>query len=247
MGVKVVANDIIAPWNSRVIPPVTRGLRGWFTFDTDAGRFKLNRAIGGTDAVMVGTPVAYSTHGRFKGGVNYLQTNIEETDEQTILVVGKAVALPASSADGAFYVGNYNGNSKTPGYTGSAFGTSIFHQSPTTLTAGAGRDNGSGVATSGQIGLTVTPTSWALRAMRTKSLVPTDIYNLTTGAKASSSNALARVLAESNYRIGSATTLFSGEVDISAVAIYDKYLSDDEIAQVATAMRRRMTRLGITV
>lgn len=247
MGVKIVAEDAVGPWHSKVVPPVTRGLRAWFTFDTDSSRFKFNRAIGGSDAVMVGNPTAFTTHGRFKGLTNYLQTPIEETDEQTIIVVGKAVVAPTGTADGAFYAGNYTGNSKTPGFTGNAFGASLYHQSATTQTGGSGRDNGAGGITSGQISLNAAPLNWAIRAMRAKSLVPTDNYNLTLGTKATGTSSTARVLADSNHRIGSSNSVFAGEVDISCVAIYASYLTEGEIAQVAAVMRKRMERLGIIV
>ena len=35
MGLKLISKGSVAPWNSTVIPAVTRGLEGWFTFDTD--------------------------------------------------------------------------------------------------------------------------------------------------------------------------------------------------------------------
>lgn len=247
MGLKLIANDVLSPWHTKVVPPVTRGLEGWFTFDSDASRFSFNRAIGKSDAAVVGAPVAYATHGRFKGLTSYLQTAIEETDEQTLIVVGKSVVAPTGAADGAFYVGNYQGNSKSPGYTGAAFGTSIFHSASTAVTGGSSRDNGSGGISSAQVLLTGTPTTWAIRAVRTKSGVPTDVYNLTAGTKASSSSALARVIADTKHRIGSATGSFSGEVDISSVAIFSKYLAEDELFQLASVMRKRMARLGISV
>lgn len=248
MGIKLISSDTVAPWTSKVVPPVTRGLEGWFTFDTDSSRFGFNRAIGKSDAAVVGSPTAYSTHGRFKGLLNYLLTQIDETDEQTIIVVGKSVAAPTGAADGAFYAGNYTGNSKTPGYTGNAFGTSLYHQGATTLTAGAGRDNGSGVPTSASVTLTGgAPTSWAIRALRTKTGAPTEAHNLTAGTKSVGASSLTRVLADSKFRIGSATTSFAGEVDISCVAIYSKFLTEEEMAQIAATMRKRMARLGVTV
>ncbi len=48
-------------------------------------------------------------------------------------------------------------------------------------------------------------------------------------------------------RIGGASSTFGGEVDISAVAIYSVALTDAEMALVAEAMRKRTTRLGISV
>jgi hypothetical protein len=49
------------------------------------------------------------------------------------------------------------------------------------------------------------------------------------------------------FQIGSGSAAFGGEVDISAVAIYSRVLNDTELNEVATAMRKRMLRLGINV
>lgn len=252
MGIKLVANDTVAPWYSKIIPPVTRGLEGWFTFDTDPSRFALNRAIGKPNAQLAGSPVAFSTHGRFKGLANFLQTDIAETEGQTIIVVGKAVKdVPASPAqsDMAFFAGNYLGPVVTPGYTGSAFGASLFFNAAGSMTGNGTRDNGSGAATSDSVILTgETQTSWAIRAMRSgPSGVASKAFNLTRGVSREGNSLASRVLASTKHRIGSPTSGFSGEVDISAVAFYSVALTDAEIAQVAIAMRRRMARLGISV
>jgi hypothetical protein len=249
MGILLISNNTQAPWNSKVVPPVTRGLEGWFTFDTDVSRFALNRAIGKADAAVIGSPTAYATHGRFQGRFNFLQTPIAESDEQTLIVVGKSVNAPTGSGDASMLVGNFTGTSATPGLTGGASGTNIYLRTSTKVTGGAGRDNSAGgiindaAETTGML-----PTAWAIRAVRTKTGVPTKVYDLTAHVSAESSNSLTRGLSNTMFRVGSGTsTDFAGASDISAVAIYSKYLTDDEINLIAATMRKRMARLGIAV
>lgn len=252
MGIKLIAKDTVAPWNSKVIPPVTRGLEGWFTFDTDASRFSRNRAINKPDAEVIGAPMAFSTHGRFKGLLNFLKTQIPDSVEMTILVIGKAVSTPPTAPGGGpdspFYAGGFTGNSVDPTVPGAGYGVSLFHGAGDSLTGNAGRVNGAGTGTtSGASNLSgEVPTTWGLRAVRASNII-TESFNLTRNAKASSSTVTRRVLSDSVVRIGGASSTFGGEVDISAVAIYSVALTDAEMALVAEAMRKRTTRLGISV
>jgi hypothetical protein len=254
MGIKLISNNTLAPWNSKVVPPVSRGLEGWFNFDTDAGRFGFNRALGKPDASIIGAPVAFATHGRFKGLSNYLQTKIAETDEVTLIVVGKAAApIPAGASTSGdettpYYVGNYRGASVTPGVVGTSFGTSLYHVATASLTGGASRNNGSNLPTSAIRSLTgETPTDWAIRVLRVKSGVPLEVRNMTKGTSAVGADTNPRVLTDTAYRIGSGTSVFGAEVDISAVIIHSVMLTDDELAKQVEIVRKRMARLGIIV
>lgn len=252
MGVQLIANDTVAPWYTKVIPPVTRGLEGWFTFDTDSSRFGFNRALDKGNAEIVGAPVAYPTHARFKGLSNFLLTDIAETDAMTILVLGKAVAaIPAGAsisgdANTPYYVGNRNGAVVTPGYSGKSGGVSLYHVLPENLTVSGPRDNGAGGASltaSNLVG--EVPVSWGIRGVRTQSGAPTRAMNLTRNLYQDGSSVAGRVLNGAKLRIGDGAGNFGAEVDISAVAIYSVALSDAEIAMVAGAMRKRAQRLGI--
>lgn len=252
MGIKLIAKDTVAPWNSKVIPPVTRGLEGWFTFDTDASRFSRNRAINKPDAEVIGAPVAFSTHGRFKGLLNFLKTQIPDSVEMTILVVGKAVATPPNAPGGGpdtpYYAGGFVGQSVDLTAPGLGYGISLFHGTPDSLTGNGGRLNTAGTGpTSASATLTgEVPTNWGLRSVRASNTL-TETFNLTRNVKLAGSVTTRRVLSDSVIRIGGASQTFGGEVDISAVAIYSAALTDAEMALVAEAMRKRTTRLGISV
>lgn len=253
MGTQIIDNGSPVAWNQKLVAPVNRGLEGWFQFDTDAARFGFNRALNKSNAAMIGLPVAYATHGRFKGLSNYLQTPIGETEEMTFLVVGKAAAAIPAGASGAgdantpFYVGNYRGMSKTSGYAGAVLGTNLFHVGAATVTGQGARSDGAGGVSNGNVSLTgEAPVNWAIRGIRVSN-GETKVFNLTSGTSLVIANTASRILADTNIRIGSGTQNFGAEVDISAVVIASVAWTDSEIQAVATKMRNRMLRLGIVV
>lgn len=248
MGLKLISPGSLAPWYTKVIPPVTRSLEGWFCFDTSLERIGYNRAPGKGNAKLVGIPTVFATHARFKGGSNYLETLIAETEQFTILVVGKVPGALGGTGKptAAPYVGNYAGQSNSSLGNG---GACIYHQTDATLGGQAWRVNAEGTGnTSSQATMADVPTTWALRALRSSGAAGTKVMNLTTGVRSNQSLATQRVTSSSPLRIGGVYgTTFLGETDISHVAIYSAALTDDEITQVAAVMKKRMARLGIAV
>lgn len=248
MGLKFISNDSVAPWNSKVVPPVTRGLEGWFTFDTDVNRFSFNRAIGKPNASIQGAPVAFATHGRFKGMTDFITTQIPETDEFTFIAVGKALVAPTGNLDGVALVSSYLGDPVAAGITGFPPGASLFLRSAAGGTGSVSRSNGSNATVADMIGLpSGSPTSWRILACSGRSGEATKVYDLTNNTAATGSDVRARVLNNRMARIGSAYKDFLGESDISVVAIFSKVLSKAEIDATAAIMRIRMSRLGIVV
>ena len=254
MGTQIVANGVDAPWYTKKIPPVSRGLEGWFEFNTDAARFGFNRALGKDNAIIVGGPVAFATHGRFKGLANYIQTQIVETTQLTIVVVCKAVnAIPAGAngtgdANTPFYAGNHRGESMTPGYTGSIYGSAIYGVLPTSTSGGSSKDNGSGGVTSYSVALAgETPTNWAIRTLRIGPSSTDSVINSSRNAQADRTQPTTRVLSSNKMRVGSGTTGFEAEVDIAGAAFYSVALTDDELGKVVANWRQQMARLGIIV
>lgn len=253
MGMNFYTNDSVAPWYTPVRPPVKRGLEAWFNFDTDAARFYRNRAQNKPDADMIGSPVAFSAFGRFKGLSNFLQTKVPESDEMTLIVVGRAAhPVPGGSTVGdentPFYVGNYRGQAISAGVEGTSYGTNLFHVSPTTLVGGSSRKTDTGVATSAQFSLpNEVPTDWGIRVLRTSSAKGMTVQNITKGTTAHSPDVRQRVLTDTLFRIGGGTYGFAAEVDISAVIMHSVWLSDLELNQQIALPRARMARLGISV
>jgi len=246
MGIKLVSPGALAPWYTKVIPPVSRGLEGWFCFDTAIERVGFNRALGKSNAKVIGAPVVFSTHARFKGGSNYLETAIAETPDLTIIVVGKASGpLGGTGTSTAVpYVGNYGGASN-----GLSGGVELYHITDSTLTGQANRLNSAGDgSTSASAQIADVAANWGIRCLRTSVAGGTQAWNLTTNVKGSQPLATSRLLASVPLRIGGTyATTFTGESDISHVAIFSVYLNDEEVALVAASMRKRMSRLGVSV
>lgn len=256
MGVLIVAQDALASPNSKIICPVQRGMRGYFTTDGDVSRFAVNRAPGRPNGVVVGNPIAFPTHGRFKGNSNFLQTPIAEEASMTMIVVGKAVApVPdgsnaAGDANTPMYAGNFRSETNTPGYTGVSGGVALGHVASNTLTSYGARDNGSGGHSSSpfSVGGDV-PTSWGIRAVRVRQNGATTIQNVTLGIRNDSISTTQRVLNGLRMRIGSGggSSGFAGEVDISMAIMANVAWTDAELALVVEQIRARMSRLGIAV
>lgn len=246
MGIKLISPGSLAPWYTKVIPPVSRGLEGWFCLDTAIERIGFNRAIGKANAKVVGVPVVYATHARFKGGLNYIETTIAETAEFTIFVVGKAAgALGGTGTSTAVpYVGNYGGASN-----GLSGGVELYHITDSTLTGQANRLNSTGDgSTSASAQISDVAANWGIRCLRSSVAGGTQAWNLTTGVKGNQPLSTNRLLASVPLRIGGTyASTFNGESDISHVAIYSVALTDEEITAIAAAMRKRASRLGINV
>lgn len=248
MGLKLTSPGALAPWYTKVIPPVIRNLEGWFCFDTALERIGFNRAPGKGNAKLVGNPTVFGTHARFKGGANYLETLIAESVKFTVLVVGKTPGPLGGTGTptAAPYVGNYAGASSNPLGSG---GMCLYHQTDTTLGGQAWRVNSTGDGTtSSQATANDTSSAWGLRVLRSDGVNGTKVMNLTTGISSNQPLATTRITATSPLRIGGVYgTTFLGETDISHVVVFSDALTDDEINQVAAVMRRRMARLGILV
>ncbi|MFJ2445150.1 hypothetical protein [Pseudomonas sp. NPDC087626] len=245
MGAAIITDGAITP-TLKVIANVDRGLEGWFEFDTSVSNFNLNRAPNKPNAVIIGSPSAYSSHGRFKGLTNFIQTPIGDSDEVTIIVVARTVLTPTGNADGSILVGGYTGTSVTSGITGSAAGANIYLANPTSATGSASRNDGAGVATAaGVSGNGIIPTSWAIRSVRAKTGSPTILTDHTAGLSFTGTSILQRALNGNKYRIGSGTSSFIGECDISMAAIFSAYHSDAELQANLDMIRLRLTRIGI--
>lgn len=255
MGLKLTSNDTIAAWNMVFVPPVVRGCLAWFDFDTDASRFGFNRIIGSAAAQVVGAPIAFPTHARFKSLTNYIKTPIRESMSQTIIVVGRAVNPVGNEVGGGpnspYYAGNFAGNLVNPpaGVTGNGFGSSLYHGSPTGLHGSGTRVNSTGNGSTSSLATLETdvPQEWAIRAVRVDAAGVTTVFNLTRGLKNDGAAATPRILTDSNILIGGAHKTFSAEVDISSIAFYEEALTDEKIYKIAAVMRMRATRLGIPV
>lgn len=252
MGVVIVSPNTRAPWNTKILSPVTRGLEGWFECDTDIARLGFNRAPSKPNAKIVGSPVVSSQSVKFKGLSNYLDTSIAETADMTIIVVGKStneVPAGASSTGDAntpMYAGTYIG--PAVGVSGNSSGVSLYHVVNNSVYGVAARDNGSGAPTGAQIAAPDVANVWGLRAVRTGNGAQTQVQNLTTGTTASNAaNTNNRIVTTNTLRIGSGYRDFGGEVDISQIIVFSVRLTDEELDLMAAFMRKRAASIGLSV
>lgn len=250
MGTKITSVGTRAPWNSRILPPVTRNLEFWFDADTEARRAAFNRAIGKAAGVVTGTPVAAASYVSMSPASGYVATQAQEAIECTVFSLAKA----QSAAAAAMMVCSYSSAVNTalaPGYAGTSFGISIYGTNAGDMLWGACRDNGSGGLTSGGTSIPGSKKSneWAIRVLRVTAAKTTG-YDKTVGASRDATTANTRVPAVDPIRVGSAVgasnqALYPGVVDTSQAIYYSAALTDAEIDQVVEVMRKRAARLGI--
>ena len=249
MGTTITAKGSLAPWNSVKESPVSRGLELWAEFDTDVSRFSFNKADGKAPMVVHGIPQAFPSHARFKGGLNFMQTDVTETPSMTILVLCKTAILPTTVAEGSMIVGGWKGPTVTPGFTGDASANMYVQTAIASVSASASRDNGSGGTTPGGGSVAGTPANqWAWRAMRAASGQPTLIDDLTAGTKNVGSNLATRVTSANKLRVGSSfiPADYLGECDVSCVMVFSEYLTDAELQSLLKVGRIRGQRVGIS-
>jgi hypothetical protein len=252
MGTKIVARGSLAPWDSKVVVPVNDKLEGWFTFDTDARRLAVNRAIGKPNGSVSGTPTIFPGYARFTGKSNWVQTEIDETEDMTMIVVCRAVApvgTPAENATNPFYVGNYDTPPKDTSLPFSTlYGASIYTGFTQSITATGTRytdANQTAITSAGAAVAGAPETNWALYSSVISDANGTTSKNHTTGISAHQNNHSKRLVGSRKMRIGSAYRDFGGQCDISFVGFYSKALSPDELERVIVPIRKRLARLGI--
>ena len=246
MGTKITSVGTRAPWNSRILPPVTRNLEFWFDADTEARRAAFNRAIGKADSGITGAPTAAATHVSMSPSVGYVRTGVQEPLEFTAFVLAKAQSASQSTMFVASVSSAVN-QVLAPGYSGGSFGMSIYGNASGTVTFAACRDNGSGVLTSAGLTLpgSLASTEWAIRVLRVKANQTTN-FDKTAGVSAVNANVNTRVPATYPIRVGAPVSgTHPGIADVSQAILYSAALTDDEIDKVVDVMRKRAARLGI--
>lgn len=249
MGIQIISQGGVAPWNTKILAPAMDALEGWFDIDTSAEHAAFNRAPGKSNADIIGSPVFTATGGRFTSRVNYLQTRIAEMLYPTVIVLGRAVNEVTSGDNGFFYASTNTGPSADPDVVSNGVaGMSLLVNNPNSVTMNGSLKNGTNqsLASSG-VTQGAPHTEWGYRMGRISSVEIT-VANLTTGVSASAPITLPRLCTTNNIRVGSnfVGTAYNGLVEISSVAIYSRALTDTEVAGVVAMMRNRASRLGIS-
>lgn len=237
MSTVITSQNSNAPWYSKVVPPVARGLAGWYCADTASGRAAFNRVLDRPNGTIAGAPVPSANSVKFVGNSAYIETGIAETAEMTIIALLKT-QNPVSAAAQVYAVSSY---------ASPDIGLSLYSNVAGFLVGAAARTNGSGGQISGAATIAAPDQTWVLASL-TVSAAQTKLRNLTAGTSALGSSSASRVVAGAGLRIGSSRTAGganAGEINISHAIVYTAALSDEEIDQIAVLMRKRAMRLGI--
>lgn len=165
----------------------------------------------------------------------YVQTDITETNDMTIIAVYEQ---PTTVANSAMIASTHEGDS-------SAFGLGLYATQGVVKFLATQR-NSSGSTTAG--GKDTPASGWTI-AVGKVSGATNSVQNLTTGTK-SSTTYVSRVLGDNpqKIRIGASyKPSFTTSVKIMAVVIFDRALSDSETNTVADVLRRYAAKHNVTV
>jgi len=217
-----------------IFPPVALGLSGYWELQGTIDRARLNVATG-VLASVVGSPVVEADGVTLSGYANYLVSDVSETDGMTVLVVGKVVTPLTSGPPlgaGAMLVSNFNGG-------GTANGFSLL------AAPGVAADPGglvqcyafeTSLASNAVCQETALRGAWRVLAGRASAAVKPYVADLTVGLSAQASGAgIGRWKNASPLALGSSyRNDWTGSVKLLRVAVYNRALSDAELATMRT-------------
>lgn len=208
--------------------PVTRGLKYWGIFGGDAERTARNYAPGGTDGVVVGSPVYHDGYVEFDGGQSFVQTGVDDAEKVSIFYIGKQGTVTS------YFVSNSQGPAVLDPARNS-LGLSVHGSTDLRLFSAQVT---AGVSSNAQIVLTPTMTDWmAVEAHASNTLRL--LKNMTTGAIVNpATTARTRDLGVSKFRIGSSVSSDNGISHMAMAAIYTGVdLTTDERAAIYAKMK----------
>ncbi len=234
----IIETDATVDYSGEIVTPVIQAL-GFYEPGGDAASSLRNLARPALPALL--------TSGAFTGGAGYMtlggnaidariDTQIGEPDAMTIFCVSRQ----ASSGD-VRVVSDYNTNS----------GVAVRYSSGNRLFFLIGDGSGAGTSYSGYAALP--DAGWVLWCLTVPKAGEglARLTDLTRGSPVTISiSSAARAKSSSTFRLGAnPTPTVGGTVDVALTAIYDRVLTDAEIAEVAAFIRAEMaiTLPGVTV
>jgi hypothetical protein len=194
--------------------PVWGGLAGAFLFKK--GLSAENKVPDSVAAAIVGTPTSGAGFASFTG-TSYLQTEIPDGSEMTIIVGCRNVSGPVA------YAGNYMG--ATLG------GQTIFSGA---LKTGISVNGARGAGADGQAALTELPVGWGCYAARIPAVGKNEVHDMFRGTKVLSAGSGNHIISAEKIRVGSAKTagFEAGACDLSFALIYNRAVSDAELTSI---------------
>jgi hypothetical protein len=235
------------PVSARML--IRSGLIGWFEPGTDGPTTAKNWALGGNNATIVGTPTYGSGYATFTANLNFLQTDLLETNDMTFFIVARSAATFVDTAHRPALLG-YQAN-------GSLLGAEIVVTATTgapqcTLTEFAAYNTGSVVQENtarSVANFSAFKYLWGRIDSVGQALY---LLNRTDGSTETSTTTTGtRVLsAPAKLRIGSTfNTTFGGAVDVAHCSIYNNAVptSPGIVAHYNFVQADLLARFGITI
>ena len=225
-------------------PPVSNGLLAWFHMGGTAGATTRNRADGQADGSIAGTVTYSSGYFTSSNQNNRLDTTILQTEAATLLCVARSGAAFNSISTRPTLVGSYS--SHLTGVQGAALQvTGTPSSAPAATVALTASRNNSGVPVMTPASLTVADFSqWTFLAGVVKAGAVSNaraIYDKTNGNSAFATPATGRLFDATNpIRFGNMSSLVYGTNDMAWGAYYNRDLSEEEIDQIYTFVKKRL-------
>jgi hypothetical protein len=241
MGVQIVAKGVDAEqYASEYSPPVKRGLEGIFFTNTSLEKCGRNYAPDKLPGIVIGAPKTFAGYASLVGMTSYIQTQINETIDLTMLVIGRCTVVPGNADTTPMLCGSYDAIAPA--------GVSIYSGAVdrVTGTAAFGDDDASSTNSSAIV-TPITLGAWGLYSVA--------VSNAGITARSHTGNVVITRAATKlrrpsgrKIRIGSGyTTAQKGPVDIAMFQHYSVVLTDDELTKTVADMRAYALRKGIVV
>lgn len=239
----VYLNDVTDLAKDSLFSPPVAGVTGLFIFGQTQDNL-LNRITGQYGATTVGNPTYNNGYATFAGVSGYLQSDILESDDQTIITVGRALGDGSTQANRGSFYGTFNQALTDDGVSGNG-GTGLYQTAMGTILAQATR--GDTTVESDAIIINNTQNAWALYVHETPNTLASKITNETTKVTGTSTNTKPRKKTDKAYRIGSSVTSNSGSVDVGIILFCNKVYSEYERKKLVDWIRNLATARGIAV
>ncbi|MBN3864666.1 hypothetical protein HCU66_20755 [Pseudomonas frederiksbergensis] len=241
MGVQVVAKGVDAEqYATEYAAPVRRGLEGIFFTNTSLEKCARNYAAGKPAGSIVGAPAPAAGYVSLKGNTNYIQTQIQETESITMLVIARQVLDPANPAAITMFCGTYN--------SGQVSGVSIYIPAADRVsgTAGFGIDDAGNANTVTSVSPLV-PTNWGLYSV---TISPTGVTTKSHTANLSTTNVRVDPRRPSTRTVRIGMGYYAAHSGLSDIAVYQHHsvaLTADELTKTVADLRAYAARRGIVV
>lgn len=196
-----------------------------------------NFASGAAEGTVIGAPVISAASTRFTGNSNYVDTQIDDSTNITMIAIAKR---PTGWSGDAMALSNN-------GQGGVNIGCSLWYLANGNIGFSAARDNGSGSQTSAIVSTTpADPLAWAL--VIGEAGTANRFTNMTTNQTVLGTNTNARFVSPAKMRIGSSYQVsHTGQIDVMVCVVIPRVLTTLERDSVVAQLRAYATKYGVTV